>query len=111
MRVFERFDGGVVLLDGVAVGAGGSRLIDGGLCLLDFFIGRVAATRNGREEQHYKGDEERSTQRHHSKVYAFLSSCSTMKDLTSGGRPREKLLRNGPIALGDNELIALVLGS
>jgi len=34
-----------------------------------------------------------------------------MKDLTSGDRPREKLLRNGPIALGDNELIALVLGS
>ena len=34
-----------------------------------------------------------------------------MKDLAPGDRPREKLLKNGPTALGDNELIALVLGS
>jgi DNA repair protein RadC len=34
-----------------------------------------------------------------------------MKDLTPEDRPREKLLRNGPSALGDNELVALVLGS
>jgi DNA repair protein RadC len=34
-----------------------------------------------------------------------------MKDLTPEDRPREKLLRNGPAALGDNELVALVLGS
>ena len=33
-----------------------------------------------------------------------------MKDLTPDDRPREKLLRNGPAALGDNELVALVLG-
>jgi DNA repair protein RadC len=34
-----------------------------------------------------------------------------MKDLTPEDRPREKLLRNGPGALGDNELVAVVLGS
>ena len=34
-----------------------------------------------------------------------------MKDLAPGDRPREKLLRNGVAALGDNELLALVLGS
>lgn len=34
-----------------------------------------------------------------------------MKDLTPEDRPREKLLRNGPTALGDNELVTLVLGS
>jgi DNA repair protein RadC len=34
-----------------------------------------------------------------------------MKDLTPDDRPREKLLRHGPTALGDNELVALVLGS
>jgi DNA repair protein RadC len=34
-----------------------------------------------------------------------------MKDLTPEDRPREKLLRNGPNALGDNELVALVLGN
>jgi len=34
-----------------------------------------------------------------------------MKDLLPGDRPREKLHRHGPAALGDNELVALVLGS
>jgi len=34
-----------------------------------------------------------------------------MKDLSPGDRPREKLRRHGAAALGDNELVALVLGS
>ena len=34
-----------------------------------------------------------------------------MKELLPDDRPREKLLRHGPSALGDNELVALVLGS
>ena len=34
-----------------------------------------------------------------------------MKDLAPADRPREKLLRHGAAALGDNELVALVLGS
>jgi DNA repair protein RadC len=34
-----------------------------------------------------------------------------MKDLSPDDRPREKLLRNGPSALGDNELVAVVVGS
>jgi DNA repair protein RadC len=34
-----------------------------------------------------------------------------MKDLTPGDRPREKLLTHGAASLGDNELLALVLGS
>lgn len=34
-----------------------------------------------------------------------------MKELFPDDRPREKLLRHGPAALGDNELVALVLGS
>jgi DNA repair protein RadC len=33
-----------------------------------------------------------------------------MKDLSPDDRPREKLLRHGAPALGDNELIALVIG-
>ena len=33
-----------------------------------------------------------------------------MKDLSPDDRPREKLLRNGPSALGDNELVALIVG-
>ena len=34
-----------------------------------------------------------------------------MKDLLPDDRPREKLRHHGPSALGDNELVALVLGS
>jgi DNA repair protein RadC len=34
-----------------------------------------------------------------------------MKDLSPSDRPREKLLAHGASALGDNELVALVLGS
>jgi DNA repair protein RadC len=34
-----------------------------------------------------------------------------MKDLLPDDRPREKLRHHGPAALGDNELVALVLGS
>src|SRR5262245_21104406 len=34
-----------------------------------------------------------------------------MKALSPDDRPREKLLRHGAAALGDNELVALVLGS
>jgi DNA repair protein RadC len=34
-----------------------------------------------------------------------------MKDLSPEDRPREKLLRHGAAALGDNELVALILGS
>lgn len=34
-----------------------------------------------------------------------------MKDLSPDDRPREKLLRSGPTVLGDNELVALVLGT
>jgi len=33
-----------------------------------------------------------------------------MKDLSADDRPREKLTRHGAAALGDNELVALVLG-
>jgi DNA repair protein RadC len=34
-----------------------------------------------------------------------------MKELAPSDRPREKLLTHGPSALGDNELVALILGS
>jgi DNA repair protein RadC len=37
--------------------------------------------------------------------------CSTMHLLSPDDRPREKLWRHGAAALGDNELVALVLGT
>ena len=33
-----------------------------------------------------------------------------MKELSLDDRPREKLLRHGASSLGDNELVALVIG-
>src|SRR5438067_1047077 len=33
-----------------------------------------------------------------------------MRELSPADRPREKLLRHGAAALGDNELVALILG-
>src|SRR5947199_3678634 len=34
-----------------------------------------------------------------------------MKNLAPDDRPREKLWRLGPVALGDNELVALIIGN
>ena len=42
---------------------------------------------------------------------APVGGCSKMKDLSPGDRPREKLLRHGSRALGDNELVTLIVGS
>jgi DNA repair protein RadC len=43
-------------------------------------------------------------------VHARTPSHTAMKDLAPADRPREKLARVGAAALGDNELVALVLG-
>src|SRR5262249_21181101 len=45
------------------------------------------------------------------RVIGVLQACSTMRDLSPEDRPREQLLRHGASAVGDNELVALVLGS
>jgi DNA repair protein RadC len=44
-------------------------------------------------------------------LFAHRLARSTMKELAPNDRPREKLLVHGARALGDNELLALVLGS
>ena len=41
---------------------------------------------------------------------AIACRTQTMKELALNDRPREKLLMHGPAALGDNELLAVVLG-
>src|SRR5262250_2316159 len=41
----------------------------------------------------------------------YTNCCSTMKELSPGDRPREKLVRHGAHALGDNELVAVLVGS
>src|SRR5262249_11496681 len=40
----------------------------------------------------------------------YTLGCSTMRDLSPADRPREKLWQHGVSALGDNELVALVVG-
>ena len=42
---------------------------------------------------------------------ALFARRSTMKELSPSDRPREKLLQHGAQALGDNELVALIMGS
>lgn len=42
---------------------------------------------------------------------AHRTACGGLAALLPGDRPREKLLRAGAAALGDNELVAVVLGS
>jgi DNA repair protein RadC len=44
-------------------------------------------------------------------VRAFCTGIALVKELSPNDRPREKLRQHGARSLGDNELVALVLGS
>ena len=110
-RVLERLVGGVEFVGGVAVGAGGPSGLDRTARLLNLSVGRIAAARNRCNQQDDCREQDTRTRRHPSKYTRFAFHRSTMKDLSPDDRPREKLLRHGAPALGDNELVALVLGS
>ena len=90
-------DGGGEVGGGVAIGPGGSRGIDRRLCLIDLLLWRLGTARG---EQH---DENHQQATHR-------ESIPTMKTVAPHDRPREKLERLGVAGLGDNELLALVLG-
>src|SRR3954468_20477354 len=108
------------LLVRVLIGAGRARRVDRALRLLHFFLRWIAAA-GGRAQK--EGDDQRQRARAvHPPKYTskcrraradspFAVRCSTMKELSPDDRPREKLLRHGAAALGDNELVALILGS
>ena len=96
VRVLQRLDGRGEFLGGVPIGAGGARRIDRVLRLLDFFVGRIAATGDETTRaSSTSGDDARPRATTSCEVYAFRSRCSTMKDLSPDDRPREKLLRHG----------------
>ncbi len=110
----QRVLGGGELVVRVEVGAGRFGRVDRALGLLDLFLRRFTA-RGGRREDRGEGCQRRragaqtrETSRAH--PFKYTCRCSTMKELSVGDRPREKLLRHGAAALGDNELVALVLG-
>src|SRR6188474_3942697 len=51
------------------------------------------------------------TQAHGTTAEAYRPSIALMKDVAPHDRPREKLQRLGAQGLGDNELLAVVIGS
>ena len=124
--LLERVDGGGEFGGGELVGAGGAGRVDRALRLIHFLVGRLGAA--GREDG---GDERQAANhtKHVSRVYvsgaappARSRARTTRQSATMKGparwqacrsvdRPREKLARVGAEALGDNELVALVLGS
>ena len=101
--VFERFGRRGVLGCCVPVGAGRLRSVDGALGLIHFLIRRLRAS--GSKERRKETRRRREPQDHQA------VSIASMKDVAPQDRPREKLERLGAPGLGDNELVALVLGS
>lgn len=97
----------------IAIRAGGARRVDGALGLLHLPVGRFGAAGHEGRERGAGGEGEATEGRHFVSIRPSPVSigCSTMKELSPNDRPREKLLRHGAQALGDNELVALVLGS
>ena len=122
----ERVDGGGELGGGELVGAGGAGRIDGALRLVHFLVGGLGAAggKDGEDErqsasrtkhvvtsirQRYAADgAPRAPQR---ASISYHEGSGAMATVPVVDRPREKLARVGAEALGDNELIALVLGS
>lgn len=79
--------------------AGGAGSLDGSDGLVIFLLGRGVACRRGDQGKEHGGQTS-----HVSRVYR-------MKIVASHDRPREKLARSGAESLGDNELLAVVLGA
>ena len=106
--VFQSGFSGGEFFGGVQIRARPARRFDCAAGLLQFLVRRTAA-RGHDSERRSRGDRLQGTaHRRHPFKYTF--GCSTMKELSPDDRPREKLLRHGVSALGDNELVAVVLG-
>jgi DNA repair protein RadC len=84
----------------VQLGAGGTRGVDRALGLVHLFAGGLGAGDRRRDRNH--GNRQRRPE--------HRGFDDTMKTLAPHDRPREKLDRVGPVALGDNELVAIVIG-
>jgi DNA repair protein RadC len=135
LRALQRLDGGVVLLGGVAIGTRGPCGIDRALGLIHLSRWRRGATRGEKRRAEKRETHERNTTRHlfEYSLCTEVRRCSpegeprrdfakglrrrarrqpdAMKTLSVNDRPREKLFRLGAAGLGDNELVAIVVGS
>lgn len=105
LRVLQRLDGGVVLLGRITIGACGTRRVDGSLRLIHLARGRRGATRGEHTQAEHGDTHERSPTQHQPEYIVAI------KTLSVHDRPREKLFRLGAAGLGDNELVAIVVGS
>jgi DNA repair protein RadC len=117
LRALERRFGGGELVGRIAFGAGSTRRFDGAVRLVEFAAGRVAAPRDEhREHREHRDRTPTDGAGHRSPVYATAMTGGTPDgDLridrpAPHDRPREKLARLGADALGDQELLALVVG-
>ena len=91
-----------------ALGAGRNGDFDGGLRLIDF-LGRGFGAAGGCATKRQHGAEPRGSARTRRRQEHQIFEYRRMRDLAPHDRPREKLERLGAGALGDNELLALVL--
>lgn len=108
----ERRGGGLEFGGGERLGASRTGGVDGALRLVHLPVGRLFAAR--RDEHREEQGEEGSKAAHRPAVYGahpeIDRQAALMKGIAPQDRPREKLERLGPSALGDNEVLALVLG-
>ncbi len=104
--LFQRRRGGGVLRRCVLLGAGRAGGVDRPLRLTDFFVGGLGARgHHERGKQPCRGAGPWRPSTHQGQ------SIDEMKDMAPHDRPREKLERLGATSLGDNELLAIVLGT
>jgi DNA repair protein RadC len=97
---FQRGARRLELVRRVEIGAGGAGGVDRALGLVHLFAGWLGTGNRRRDCDHGNG-------RRRPEHRGF---DDTMKTLAPHDRPREKLDRVGPAALGDNELVAIVIG-
>ncbi len=125
VRLREGLHGRPEFSGGIALGSRGASRIDGTLRLVHLLVRRLgtrAGSKGERERQNVSctsyGEHRRQYTQHARRVHGSDGVTCTqagnaerkMKDVPPNDRPREKLARVGAAALGDNELVALVLG-
>ena len=115
VRALQRLDRTVEVFGGVAIGTGGTGGVDGALRLIHFPCGWRRA-RDGKQEgpDECRPRARPDATRHQSEYISPKSAVMkprALKTLAVNDRPREKLLRLGAAGLGDNELVAVVVGS
>jgi DNA repair protein RadC len=102
----KRLYSALILPSGVAIGACGSGGIDRALGLIHFPCRRRRAGHGDKKGTETCGRQPGQISARHPPEYNLA-----MKALSVNDRPREKLFRLGAAGLGDNELVAIVLGN